>query len=93
MASLKIGIEAIVAGWGKTEYSGAQSTILQKTTLKIVSNSDCHKAYEHKYPDSVIPEHLCAYAKGTDACQGDSGGPLFTYRSSYSLTFCFKTDR
>ena len=77
---IKVDTDVFVAGWGKTNYAGFQATILQKTTLKVVSNQDCQKAYDFKYPDSVVPEHLCAYAKGTDACQGDSGGPLFTSR-------------
>ena len=77
---IKVDTEVFVAGWGKTNYQGFQATILQKTNLKVVSNQDCQKAYNDKYPDSIVPEHLCAYAKGTDACQGDSGGPLFTSR-------------
>ena len=77
---VKVDTDVFVAGWGKTNYAGFQATILQKTTLKVVRNQECQKAYDFKYPDSVVPEHLCAYAKGTDACQGDSGGPLFTSR-------------
>ena len=77
---VKVNTDVFVAGWGKTNYHGLQATVLQKTNLKIVSNQDCQKAYNAKYPDSILSEHLCAYADGTDACQGDSGGPLFAQR-------------
>ncbi|MBC7659287.1 MAG: serine protease [Chitinophagaceae bacterium] len=63
------------AGWGSTSEGGDVNTALKYTSVAVVSNADCTKAYG----SGIYAGNICAYTKGTDSCQGDSGGPLYTY--------------
>lgn len=71
-----IGTMATVIGWGKQSVSNENSYAdhLQQTTLPIVSNEECNRAFDGDIKDSM----LCAgFQVGrTDACDGDSGGAL-----------------
>ncbi|MEZ0391453.1 MAG: serine protease [Pseudobdellovibrionaceae bacterium] len=74
---------AIAAGWGALkESSYSLSTLLQKVSVPLVSQSVCNQAYAgfNEVTDSMI----CAgYAEGKkDACQGDSGGPLVVSKNN-----------
>ncbi|XP_049798942.1 serine protease snake-like [Schistocerca nitens] len=74
---------AIATGWGKTEYAGKSSDILQKVDLDIVDNEMCNNLWKSlgkitSLPHGIAPSMLCAgvSAGDKDTCQGDSGGPL-----------------
>jgi len=74
---------ALGTGWGRTEWGGRQSNVLQKVNLTIIGRKECVE----KYKASIGPKlakgivdasQLCAgdLANGKDTCKGDSGGPL-----------------
>ena len=71
-----VGEIATVTGWGSTKEGGPNWTILQQTTVPVVSNEQCQQAYENK--ENIIDSMICAGHDngGTDSCQGDSGGAL-----------------
>lgn len=55
---------------------GPSSSVLQVTSVPVVDNINCKKAFDNK---SIIDDRIiCAgwTRGGKDACQGDSGGPL-----------------
>ena len=68
------GVRAIIAGWGKTRFSGEMSDVLMVANVFTLSNSQCRRKWGrfHLVTDSKI----CAENPGEDACGGDSGGPL-----------------
>lgn len=51
-------------GWGHTSFKGKLSRILQKATLSMLTQVECHKYY-----GNIMVNAMCAYAKGKDACQ------------------------
>ncbi|PBC25530.1 Plasma kallikrein [Apis cerana cerana] len=65
------GSDVTVLGWGHTSFKGKLSRILQKATLSMLTQVECHKYY-----GNIMVNAMCAYAKGKDACQMDSGGPV-----------------
>ncbi|KAL7731622.1 hypothetical protein ACLKA6_007975 [Drosophila palustris] len=68
--------KAIVAGWGLSHEGGSTSSVLQETTVPIITNAQCRAT---SYKSMIVDTMLCAgYVQtgGQDACQGDSGGPL-----------------
>ncbi|XP_068150079.1 trypsin-1 [Drosophila tropicalis] len=68
--------KAIVAGWGLSQEGGSTSSVLQETTVPIITNAQCRAT---SYRSMIVDTMLCAgYVRsgGRDACQGDSGGPL-----------------
>lgn len=80
------GRKAIVAGWGRVEFTGETSPELQEATIQIVDAAVCEATYrrradfDNNFPGSGFnSSKLCASdekKEGADACQGDSGGPL-----------------
>ncbi|XP_049951658.1 serine protease snake-like isoform X2 [Schistocerca serialis cubense] len=74
---------AVATGWGKTEYAGKSSDILQKVNLDIVDNEKCNNLWKSlgkitSLPHGIAPSMICAGVSSgdKDTCQGDSGGPL-----------------
>lgn len=60
------------AGWGTTSFGGQQSSVLLKTTLDVISHTDCQNILTN------LPyETFCTYTPGHDTCQYDSGGALY----------------
>ncbi|RXG61234.1 Plasma kallikrein [Armadillidium vulgare] len=72
--------EVIVCGWGALREKGGPSKVLRKTTVKILSNSECGRKLRHFYKNDFM---ICAALPGSDACQGDSGGPLMLRLNMY----------
>ncbi|KAK5639288.1 hypothetical protein RI129_011780 [Pyrocoelia pectoralis] len=68
----------LVAGWGALYFNGPSSSTLQTTTLPVVTNERCSRAFINFRTTTIDQRVLCAgYLQGgKDACQGDSGGPL-----------------
>ncbi|XP_037953557.1 uncharacterized protein LOC119683770 [Teleopsis dalmanni] len=66
------GQQLVTAGWGTTTFGGAQSSVLLKTTLDVISLEQCRRRLQ-----SVPPAAFCTYTPGTDTCQYDSGGALY----------------
>ena len=63
-----------VLGWGKTQESGQQATVLQELELRVVDDATC---YNKMNGQTSGAEQLCAGGEeGKDGCQGDSGGPF-----------------
>ncbi|KAL7646377.1 UNVERIFIED_CONTAM: hypothetical protein RMT77_003290 [Armadillidium vulgare] len=75
--------EVIVCGWGALREKGGPSKVLRKTTVKILSNSECGRKLRHFYKNDFM---ICAALPGSDACQGDSGGPLMLRLNMYQYT-------
>ncbi|XP_017465776.1 PREDICTED: serine protease snake-like isoform X1 [Rhagoletis zephyria] len=73
-------------GYGDTQFAGASSPLLMKTSLSTITNEECSTYYEQDedlLSSGVIATQLCAkdHAKLRDTCQGDSGGPLIRYEN------------
>uniref|UniRef100_A0A1B6LJF7 Peptidase S1 domain-containing protein n=1 Tax=Graphocephala atropunctata TaxID=36148 RepID=A0A1B6LJF7_9HEMI len=74
---------AIATGWGRTEWGGKGSDILQKANLTITPRRQCSDAYRGAVGEKLSngirdASQMCAgdIENGKDTCQGDSGGPL-----------------
>ncbi|XP_063700441.1 ovochymase-2-like [Culicoides brevitarsis] len=76
----KISLEA--CGFGKTEYAGDMSPILNKVTLRYLDTISCQESYQgiRLLKEGLKEEtHLCANdptGRNQDMCEGDSGSPL-----------------
>jgi len=66
---------AIVMGYGTTEFQGIGTRVLNDVELKVESYTDCKK-YGGIYDRLVTKDNICTLTQLKDACQGDSGGPL-----------------
>ncbi|ODM92501.1 Transmembrane protease serine 9 [Orchesella cincta] len=75
------GIIPVVAGWGKTCSGNCrQSTVLLKTKIQVISNSECGQKYSGTQAPPITQNMVCASGRSSaDACNGDSGGPLIIY--------------
>ncbi|TMW46898.1 hypothetical protein DOY81_008025 [Sarcophaga bullata] len=60
------------AGWGTTSFAGQQSMLLLKTTLDVITRTECQKLVRN-LPSGAF----CTYTPGRDTCQYDSGGALY----------------
>lgn len=61
--------KAIVAGWGLSDEGGVTSSVLQETTVPIITNAQCRAT---SYKTMIVDTMLCAgYVQtgGRDACQ------------------------
>ncbi|GAB6032950.1 Mannan-binding lectin serine protease 1 [Chamberlinius hualienensis] len=70
-----------VIGWGKLSEGGQSTSILRETTLPILPNVECQRAYGF----SVVNNNMICAGQldgSKDACQGDSGGPMMVIRQS-----------
>lgn len=72
----KPGSVGVVSGWGALGEDGDDPDELHFTSLKIVSNNECYKAYRDINP--VTKNMMCAWIRkgGHGTCQGDSGSAL-----------------
>lgn len=68
------GTPSTVLGWGRISSSGPISRYLLGTTVPVVGDTDCARAYVRYAAASMV----CAGwpQGGADSCQGDSGGPM-----------------
>lgn len=67
-------INATAMGWGKTEYTAAETNNkLLKVPLEVYDNQYCHQTYkiDYKLPDGIKSTMLCAGQSkgGRDTCQ------------------------
>ena len=69
------GRMSTVAGFGKTQQGGEQSSRLLQVDLPIIPEGGCKLAY----PLVEYSSRVCAGIEqgGRDSCSGDSGGPLY----------------
>lgn len=67
------GYKVDITGWGSTFFAGPPSTVLNKVTLDVVSNTQCSS----KLQKTMLTSQLCTYTQGKDTCQYDSGGGLY----------------
>ncbi|XP_037780326.1 venom serine protease 34-like [Penaeus monodon] len=75
------GQTGTVTGWGRTDYQGSTSNVLQEVELPILTTAECQQ-----YLKSTITNNMmCTYKAGQDACLGDSGGPLIWSRRTTCL--------
>jgi len=74
-ASLSVGTDVTVMGWGATSEGGSGSDVLLEVEVDVISETDCNdgNSYDGDVIDAVM---ICASRSGKDSCQGDSGGPL-----------------
>ena len=74
---LEGGEDAIVTGWGTTEYgAGKTPRYLQEARVTVLTARDCTAGDKLYTSSDITSRMLCAAEPGKDACQGDSGGPL-----------------
>ena len=77
------GEEAIVTGWGTTEYSTSKyPDVLQEASVTVLTHTQC-TTNTYYAPHKVTRRMLCAAETDKDACQGDSGGPLITMEVTF----------
>ncbi|MFI9816093.1 serine protease [Saccharothrix variisporea] len=68
------GTVGTVLGWGRTTEGGQTSDVLREVDVPVLSNKDCHEAYDQY---NKIAMFCAGFPEGgKDACQGDSGGPF-----------------
>ena len=78
------GEEAIVTGWGTTEFgSGKFPRLLQEARVTVLTTPDCTAADKLYSSSDITSRMLCAAEPRKDACQGDSGGPLITIEADH----------
>ncbi|ODM86888.1 Vitamin K-dependent protein C, partial [Orchesella cincta] len=67
-------VETVVAGWGKTCSGNCrQSTVLLKTKIQVISNSECGQKYSGTQAPPITQNMVCASGRSSaDACNGDS---------------------
>jgi len=72
--------DCVISGWGYTNAASSASgsgntaaNILQETSTKIISNSECA---QYMGASSIYAGHVCVKTGTSGACMGDSGGPL-----------------
>ncbi|CAL4090403.1 unnamed protein product [Meganyctiphanes norvegica] len=71
------GKQAVVTGWGYTEYRGDNSEVLMEVALDLISTEDCAEKYQNTPQTFTITDNMiCTLTPDKDACSGDSGGPL-----------------
>ena len=68
--------DALVTGWGRLQFGGQVASILQKVTVKTLSNIACQNTEYGADKTTITQRMICATNPGKDSCQGDSGGPL-----------------
>ncbi|EFX75606.1 hypothetical protein DAPPUDRAFT_26576, partial [Daphnia pulex] len=74
---LYVNKDAVVVGWGALQEDGKLLPIsLQEVTVKVQTNAECQKSYQHDAPGGINNDMLCAAYPKKDSCMGDSGGPL-----------------
>lgn len=80
------GEEAIVTGWGTTEYAtNKYPDVLLEATVTVQTSRQCTTGTVYS-SSSITSRMLCAAQTNKDACQGDSGGPLIAMEGeNYSL--------
>lgn len=77
-------LEVAAIGWGKSEFDGSHSTILNKVYLDLFTNKECNSVYYTSPPVRSLPFGIfdrlivCAGGKRSarDTCQGDSGNAI-----------------
>ena len=75
-------VEAVATGWGYLSTKGPSPDILQKVTLRTLSNEQCQNSLRdirnnQKIKEQLIKDHMiCTFELPKGFCQGDSGGPL-----------------
>jgi secreted trypsin-like serine protease len=70
-----VGTEAHIAGWGKTaDGAGGISPTLQKSTVTVISNTECANTYGAIIGDGKICTSFTDTNSGT--CNGDSGSAM-----------------
>ncbi|ODM99652.1 Plasma kallikrein [Orchesella cincta] len=91
----KIGITAVVSGWGITNVIDPTSNALLTATITVWPDSICSAAVPFYDPSAM----LCA-GSYRGSCKGDSGGPLLDKKTnqlagvvSYGVEFCTKPNK
>ena len=81
---LRGGEEAIVTGWGTTEYgSGKYPRYLQEARVTVLTTEDCTREDKLYSSSDITSRMLCAAQDSNDVCQGDSGGPLIAMEVTF----------
>ena len=90
------GTEAIVLGWGVTEYDEQLPEnqweavdALRSAVLPIIDRADCARMYANVTRRRVSRKQLCAGLDrgGVDACSGDSGVCVFFLWGKHTLSY------
>ncbi|XP_055844781.1 serine protease SP24D-like [Episyrphus balteatus] len=65
------GKSVAIAGWGRTETSGANAYKLQQSDATVLSASQCEDEIGYGYASCICVQNK----PGSGACNGDAGGP------------------
>jgi secreted trypsin-like serine protease len=68
------GTPTQVAGWGATQFSGANSDVLMKAEVPVVDFDQCQKVLQ----GDLLPNEICAgpAENAVDVCLNDDGSAL-----------------
>ncbi|XP_035712960.1 trypsin-like, partial [Folsomia candida] len=81
-SELPAGTLATITGWGALKSGSSSRNQLYAGLVKIVSISDCRRAY----PTHAITDNMfCAVGEGVGGCQVDSGGALLVNGVAYGI--------
>lgn len=64
-----------VAGWGSLSFAGESPLRLRKTSLQVISNTDCSL---RRNGENIQNNKICTFSPPRDTCTGDSGGGLYS---------------
>ncbi|CAO1425402.1 unnamed protein product [Diamesa tonsa] len=66
-----IGVTAVASGWGISDFTQEEMSLLRFVNLKIIKNAKCNEYL------NIYDSTMCALGEGNaDTCFGDSGGPF-----------------
>eukprot|EP00112_Aurelia_sp_Birch-Aquarium-sp1_P004750 Seg154.8 transcript_id=Seg154.8/GoldUCD/mRNA.D3Y31 product="Chymotrypsinogen 2" protein_id=Seg154.8/GoldUCD/D3Y31 len=78
-ASVPVGSNCYITGWGKIKHPGNMHYILQQGRLPVVSKQTCAALNTRISRIPITDKMVCAGSGGssrTGGCHGDSGGPF-----------------
>jgi secreted trypsin-like serine protease len=72
------GTTCQISGWGRTDATNTLPTILQKSSIPVITTAQCSSAMSGVGGANIWENHICVQDPqgNTGACNGDSGGPL-----------------
>ena len=63
--------EVVAAGWGLTSPGSLPSKVLNRVTLKVIDDTDCHDKLDLNVRQWFHPgKTFCTWRKGKDTCGG-----------------------
>lgn len=62
------GQTVTVAGWGALQEGGSQPAKLREVDVKVMTNYECGRLYDHRISGKIENNMLCAKGDNKDSC-------------------------